>query len=208
MSILKKVKEKLKQGLFLRYLFDRLTAIGLEITPYYLVQEGLFGEKDLVLEPTLTQFVAGFLEPADMKAISSKAEVDYSEEILLDRMAKGCRSFGIKHNDDVAAYSWCNFQECDFKWLHFQLQDDEAYLFDARTFKAYRGNNIAPYLRYELYKNLTQMGKKKFFSISLLFNTPTIRFKKKLKAKPLKLYLFVGLFKKYHWNFVLKDYEQ
>lgn len=178
MTVIGKLREKFRQGLFLRYMFDRLTAIGLEITPYYLVQEGLFGEKDLALEPTLTQFVAGFLEPSDMKAISSKAEVDYSEEILLDRMAKGCRCFGIKHNDDVAAYSWCNLRECDFKWFPFQLKNDEAYLFDARTFKAYRGQNIAPYLRYELYKNLTQMGRTKFFSISLLFNTPTIRLKK------------------------------
>jgi hypothetical protein len=208
MNVIKKVKEKLDQGLFLRYLFDRLTAIGLEITPYYLVQEGLFDETGLDLKRKSTQYASGFLEPSDMKAISSKAEVDYSEKILLDRMANGCRCFGIKHNDDVAAYSWCNLRECDFKWLPFQLKNDEAYLFDARTFKAYRGQNLAPYLRYELYKNLAQMERTKFFSISLLFNTPTIRFKKKLKARPLKLYVFVELFKKYYWNFLLKDYEQ
>ena len=31
-------------------------------------------------------------------------------------------------------------------------------------------------------------------------------FKKKLNAKHLKLYMYVGLFKKYHWNFLLKKY--
>ena len=208
MRVIKKVKEKLKHGLFLRYLSDRLVAIGLEITPYYLVQEGLFGETGLDLNPKLAQYVPGFLEPMDMKIISAKSEVDYSEEMLLDRIANGDRCFAIKHNNDILAYSWCNLRECHSKLLPFQLKDDEAYIFDARTFETYRGKNLGPYLRYQLYKRLVQMGRSKFFSITLLFNTPAIKLKKKLKAKPVRFYLHMELFRKYHWNILLRNYEK
>jgi len=208
MRVIKKVKEKLKQGLFLRYLFDRLVAVGLEITPYYLVQEGLFGETGLDLNPKLDQDVPDFLEPADMKIISAKSEVDFSEEMLLDRIANGDRCFAIKHNNDIVAYSWCNLRECHSKLFPFQLKNDEAYLFDARTFETYRGKNLGPYLRYQLYKQLMQMGKTKCFSITLLFNTPAIKFKKKLKARPVRFYLYIELFRKYHWNILLRNHEK
>jgi hypothetical protein len=208
MWVVKRVKEKLKQGLFLRYLFDRLAAIGFEITPYYLVEEGLSGEAEFDLNPKLAQYVPGFLEPMDMKIISAKSGVDYSEEMLLDRIVNGCRCFAIKHNNDILAYSWCNLRECHFKLLPFRLKNDEAYLFDARTLEPHRGKALAPYLRYQLYKRLMQIGKTKFFSITHLFNTPAIKFKKKLNAKPLRFYLYIELFRKYHWNILLRNYEK
>ena len=51
------------------------------------------------------------------------------------------------------------------------------------------------------------MGRVKCYSYSDLFNTPSIRFKKKLNAKILELGLYVELFKKYHWNWTIKRYR-
>jgi hypothetical protein len=208
MIAINKVKEKLRQGLFLMYIFDRLADIGLEIIPYYLVQEGLFDKEKVNSKPELSTGIPCFLEPSDMKAISAQTEVKYSEEIFLNRMENGSRCFGMKHNNDIVAYLWCNLRECHSKLLPFQLKNDEAYLFDARTFEPYRGKTLGPYLRYKLYKRLIQMGRTKFFSITLLFNTPAIKFKKKLKAKPVRFYLYIELFRKYHWNILLKNYEK
>ena len=103
---------------------------------------------------------------------------------------------------------WCNLRKCDDESLSFPLKDDEAYLFDARTFKVYRGKNLAPYLRYQLYKCLEQLGRTKFFSITLALDTSALNFKKKLKAKPLNLYLYVNLFQRFTWNIPLRSYAR
>ena len=84
--------------------------------------------------------------------------------------------------------------------------DNEAYLLNMWTFDAYRGKNLAPYLRYQCYLLLNNMGKDVSYSVTAYFNKSSIRFKNKLNAKHLKLYMYVGLFKKYHWNFLLKEY--
>ena len=89
----------------------------------------------------------------------------------------------------------------------FPLKDDEAYLCSAVTFRAYRGKNMAPFLRYELYKHLNQIGRTNFYSITEFFNTSAQKFKEKLGAKPIKLGLYVGLFNRWQWSITLKKYR-
>jgi hypothetical protein len=78
---------------------------------------------------------------------------------------------------------------------------------DARTFSSYKGKNLAPYLRVELYKHLRKMGRTKFISFTFYLNTSAHRFKEKLNAKPQKLYVWFRLFMKYQWNILLKEFE-
>ena len=191
----------------LRYIKKKLYLI-IEIRPYYLHQEFLLDEGTVTLEPKLGHCTLGFLTPAEIKAMSASSEVSESEDILLEWLANGCRCIGIKHDGEIAAYMWYNLRKCDHEFLSFPLKEDEAYLFDARTFKAYKGKNLAPYLRHQLYKHLGQMGRTKFYSITKAFNTSALNFKKKLKAKPLKLYLYVKLFQRFSWNIPLKSYKR
>ena len=202
MNIVRMVKENPLLG----FIYRRLTSV-IEIVPYYLVREYLFEESELNLKPELDGFEVDFLKSLDMKAISESSEVNDSEDILLKRLDNGCICLGIKHKEDIAAYSWCNLRKCDYDGrLVFQLREDEAYLFDARTFQVYRGKKLAPYLRYQVYRHLAQMGRTKFFSTSSLLNTSAIKFKERLKARPIRLYLYINLLGKYHWNFLLKNY--
>ena len=193
------------------YIFGRLAKIGLEISPYYLVQEGLSDESVLKLKPELDPCQPGFLEPSDMKAISSISDGPSGmipEDKLMGRLANGCKCFGIKHNGEIAAYMWCSLRECTDKSLSFKLKNDESYLFDACTVKAYRGKNLAPYLRYQLYRYLAEIGRTRCYSITTLFNSSSVRFKEKLKARNLRLYLYINLFDKLQWNLLLRDYER
>ncbi|MDX1402476.1 MAG: hypothetical protein R3245_11180 [Kiloniellales bacterium] len=48
---------------------------------------------------------------------------------------------------------------------------------------------------------------KKFISDSEYFNTPSVRFKNKLGADPLKLVLYVSVLHKFNKVFELKDYR-
>ncbi len=195
-----------KENPLLGFIYRRLTSV-LIIVPYYLVREYLSEESELNLKPELDGFEVDFLKSLDMKAISESPEVNDSEDRLLKRLDNGCICLGIKHKGDIAAYSWCNLRKCDYEVrLDFQLREDEAYLFEARTFQVYRGKRLAPYLRDRFYRHLAQMGRTKLFSTSSLLNTSAMKFKEKLKARPIRLYLYINLLDKYHWNFLLKNY--
>ena len=88
----------------------------------------------------------------------------------------------------------------------FPLKDNEAYLFDAYTLMHFRGKGLAPYIRYQCYKELAKSDRHKLFSISNYFNTPSIKFKNKLNAKFLELRLSVELFRKWSFDLHLKKY--
>ncbi len=87
------------------------------------------------------------------------------------------------------------------------MKPTESYLHSMYTFEAYRGKNIAPYLRYHSYKLLEEKGITTYLSVSEYFNKSTIKFKKKLKPEPVRLYLSLVLFKKWTMNFTLKRYK-
>ena len=76
-------------------------------------------------------------------------------------------------------------------------------MFDAYTVPAYRGKGLAPLMRYRSYQELYNLDKHKLLSFSDYYNTPAIRFKEKLKAKPLELRLAVG-FRGIHLDLRLK----
>ena len=94
-----------------------------------------------------------------------------------------------------------------FRRRAYKIGDDQAYIYNLYTFEAHRGKNLAPYLRFQLYKTLEEKGIKEIFSITSYFNKSSLRSNKKLRIRRESLNLYVGLFKKYHWNYVLKTYE-
>jgi hypothetical protein len=180
-----------------------------EVVPYYFYKEGMHDSQELDFKPKLDQFSVDFLDASDIKAISLHPEVGESEEELMKRLANGCLCLGVKSQGVVAAYTWCNLKQCSYEErLIFPLKDDEAYLFDARTFKGYRGKDLAPYVRYQLYIKLREMGRSTFFSVTSRFNTSALRFKEKLNARILKLYLYIGLFRKFRFNILIRNYPE
>jgi hypothetical protein len=179
----------------------------IEVEFFYIIREGLSGEDGISAKPKIDPCYVGFLKPSDIKVISESPEVPQTEEELLKRLSEGCLCIGIKHHDEIAAYMWCNLRECENILIRFDLKEDEAYLMDARTFSSYRGKNLAPYLRVELYRHLRQMGMAKFISITNYMNIPARRFKKKLNAKPQKFYIWINLFMRYKRAIPLKRYK-
>lgn len=176
--------------------------------PFYLVEESLSDETHLNLMPKLAPCTVTPLGPSEIKLISKSPEVDDSEETFLRRLANGWLCLGLRHNGEIVAYTWCNLRKCDSSLLTFPLKEDEAYLTYAYTFKSYRGKNLAPYLRYELYKYLSELGRKTFFSITEFFNVSAILFKRKLRAKPVKFYLLIYFSEKLRWTLLLRIYKK
>jgi len=206
MPFLYSLKQLVNQNQLLQSLFN-ISKMIINVIPFYLVREGLSNENELTVFPKINPCKAIFLSPIDMKVISSNPEVPETKDILLERLSSGCLCLGIKYHDEIVAYMWCNLRKCDSHHITFKLREDEAYLMDARTFSTYRGNNLAPYLRVEIYRHLRQMGRTKFFSITEYFNESALRFKMKLSSKPVNLYLCIKLFRKLKWLVPLRRYS-
>jgi len=206
MSLLIKLAQTVNQNQSLQRLHHRSKKI-IDVSLFYLVREGLSDEDGINVKPKIDPCDVVFLKPSEVKVIAASPEVPETEDALLKRLSEGCLCIGIKHHDEIAAYMWCNLRDCDSKLIRFGLRENEARLMDARTFSSYRGKNLAPYLRVELYRHLRQMRRVKFISITNYMNIPARRFKKKLNAKPLKLYVWINFFMKYKLTILLKSYK-
>lgn len=196
MNYLKYIRLKIRHNPFPRVILDALAKMGIKTQPYYLCVEGL---SDRTLPPYETgfhQYLFSFLGPEDMKKIGTIPHRFFSEQQLLSRLKKGQLCFAAKCRGKIAAFAWCNLEECHYDGCNFPLKNHEAYLFDTYTLNSFRGRGIAPYLRYHLYEELARMGRKRLYSVSERFNIPSIRFKQKLNAKFVGRGIYVELFKR------------
>jgi len=206
-SFTKKATQKIRYGMVIYYILDRLKPIGLTIKPYFWEREYYIPASDLQVNitPRMDNLTSSFLETSEIENISEHPERDVSD-LVNERISDGCLCFGVKHEQEIVAYTWCNLKRCNHKPLQSNLKKTGAYLFDMYTFKAYRGKNIAPYMRHQLYSHLKEMGRTDFFSITDAFNNASIRFKRKLGARPIKLYLYLKAGNFFERNILLRRY--
>jgi RimJ/RimL family protein N-acetyltransferase len=141
----------------------------------------------------------------DMALLGNNKESNVTTQELIRLLEGGCLGLAFRYKGKIAAYSWCDLNYINFKGRIVALKPNEACLFDARTYKAFRGKNLAPYVRHELCRLLNKRGIDRFFSITLWSNTASMKFKQKLGAKPIELFLYVGLFRKFHMHFRLRN---
>jgi hypothetical protein len=200
-----KVRIKVRYGMIVNVIRRQILRIGIEISPYYLFIEGAEKSAVPVIKGLESDYSAGIFLQEDMKCMENNG-TGYSSEDFLDFLRAGQKCIGIKHKGEIAAFMWINFSELKYKSFRMQLKSNEVYLWNMYTMDAFRGKNLAPYLRYKSYETLHEMGKDIFYSISEYFNTPAIKFKLKLNARILKLSLYIRLFKKFERNFTLKSY--
>ena len=205
-GIIDQLRDKRRHHLVLQSLSRVLGCKGIEIVPYYITHESLKHETEPRVNPELGPVAACLLSPAEIEEVYTHPEskVMGDEATLLDER---CLCFGLKLKGEIAACMWCNLHRCHSRITRFPIKEDEAYLCSAVTFKPYRGKNLAPLLRYELYRYLNQIGRTNFYSITECFNTPARKFKEKLGAKHLKLGLHIRLFNRCRWNITLRRYR-
>jgi len=204
-NLLKKIAAKFRHGLVLQTLRNQLTRIGIKITPYYWVQEGLILGGAPGIKGDISEYTVEFIEAEEIKKIAHDVHA-YSEQGMLTLLEKGNKCLALRHQQEIASLMYIDMYECDFASLDLKLKEDEAYLTYMYTMDAFRGKNLAPYLRYKSYEILKEMGRDKIYSVSVLFNSSAIRYKEKLNAKNLKLILYLELFKKIKWSITLKNY--
>lgn len=202
--MLKKLRNRAKNGLLLHTFRNGLALLGLDFEPYWIYREGL----DLGPEPSIK----------DDSNLYSMQKID--DQVIRDRFAlMGWNtgelefilslehfSFGLYRESELTAFmiGWIN--QYAFKNKLFALKPNEAYLDSMFTFDEFRGRNLAPFLRYKSYEILAAEGYTECFSITQYFNKSSRRFKEKLNGYPTGLFLYFNLFKRFSRSLKLKEY--
>ena len=207
-TFMTKLIEKQEKKLLNQYIYERirnsLNKIGLRISLSIVFEEKLFDAE--IPSSDLEDCKVGLLTSTDMPEVAAMDGYSYSSEELVNRLDNKSICVGLKHRNKIVSFTWCDIENRRHHILPFELSENDAYLYDAYTTGAYRGKNLIMLVRYHAYKELNKIGRLKFLSASDFFNTPAIKFKKKLDANPLQLVFYICLFNKFEKNFVLKNY--
>jgi GNAT superfamily N-acetyltransferase len=193
--------------LLVRIVIDGCAKLGLRIEPYYLMAEGLSLGTCTWDTQDFADYEFRFLTEREMPALTALPGRTLSEPELVQRLRDGGKCFAALSHGEIIAFTWWSLSECRFE-LHplFVLQPNEAYLFDAYTLEACRGNGLAPYLRYRCYQELARLGREHCYSITVMLNQPALHFKQKLGARIVHLGLFIEVLRYWRGNFTLKPY--
>jgi GNAT superfamily N-acetyltransferase len=185
---------KFRYGLVLLSLRDALIKVGIEITPFYWMKEGVPDDCKSHFGAEFDAYEFSFFDAADIDLICALPERQFiTEDHVKTTFAKGAKCYGAKYNGEIVGFTWFDLDECFTPFYKIAMKDNEAYLLDMYVLNAYRGKNLAPFLRYKVYEVLQKMGVDSCYSITETFNTPSFKFKQKLNAKIIFLALFVRL---------------
>ena len=204
---LENIRRAIKYGLVLDAILWRLEKIGILIQPYYIVREAeMYLHDNESSEP-----VEGYtLCQLGKEAVDELAALDgyLTPKQLRRRLDRGHVCFGIRKQSRIVASMWCDLQEFDYDPCRRRLEENEAYLYAVYVDPDIRGQGLASYFRFEVYRALKRYSKDTFFSYSEYNNTSAIRFKQKLGAHFLQLCLYLNLWNKFSRNWVLRDYTK
>lgn len=194
-------------GFALGMIIDIVSKLGLRIEPYRVYLEGL----DKATAPDFPSGLGGcdirFLDASHMGEIALMPGRNLSEDDLLDRLRAGTLCLGVKCRGAIVAFTWCNLNECTFeKHRLFSLAAHEASLFDAYTVESFRGRDLAPWMRYRCYEEMSRLGRNRCYSVTVVFNAPALRFKQKLGAQALELGVFVEILRRWRFHTRLSRY--
>jgi hypothetical protein len=205
-SLFTKLVEAYRQKKLLLYTTNILAKMGLLIEPFYLTQEATRESQKIDLSSKTGPISCGLLARDEIDKIYNHPETQEYALREKEFVNDNYRCFALKQNGQIMSFMWCNLSRCHIGWLPFVLKDNEAYLFSAYTYDKYRGMNLAPYLRQQLYDTLREMGRTRFFSLTEYFNYPALSFKKKLQARHVKFCIYIKLFSKFQRTVTLKNY--
>ncbi len=197
---------RFRYGLVLFSLRNLLAKIGVDIEPYYWFLEEKNACDEPIIKDDINDYTIDYVGIEEVRLMDKT--MGLNGKVMVEAMLNGQLCIGLRHKGTMA--SLLSIEPNDFihQHRHFTLEEHAAYLLNVYTFRAYRGKNLAPYLKYHSFKLLEKYDIDKLYSINSYFNTSSLKVKKKMGARKLKLYLYVELFKKRHWNFILKEYPE
>lgn len=206
-TLTKKIHRNLRYRTWPQVIQRRLHRLGIDVVFFYIMRETGKGIHPPRLKGSDAEYRFRFLEPAEVEEISRLPELRLHADGVREAMAAGNECLVALHMGLIVASCWATFGSWEFWRKRFPLKKNEAYLSTMFTLKSHRGKNIAPRLRYEMYRALNRRGVDTFYSISEVLNAPAVRFKKKLNARSIRLCVALALFGRSHRIITLKRFR-
>lgn len=199
---------RIRYGLVFLSFRNLISRVGIDIEPYYWVKEGSLEFIPPIIKGNQLEFSLKKLNLAETKeALLNSSGMSSHIEKLKDNFENGQYCIALVHEDKIATYMFIESNDFVFRHKKFILKDNEVYLLNMYTFESYRGKNLAPYLRYKCYEMLKKQDISNIYSITSYFNKSSKKFKNKLNARNLNLFLCVELFNVLHKHILIKSYN-
>jgi RimJ/RimL family protein N-acetyltransferase len=200
----RRARTRLRYGTFLQEASDRVARLGLQITPYYVVEEAPLDRPELdELDADLDVRFLGHSEVDLVAAFPARPRAPERVRALLEE----ARCLGIFVSGQLAGYTWARFDAIPrlrSDQTLYRLQPNEAYLFDAFIDRAHRGRRLAPLMRHHMHKALAAEGYRRFYSITVRLNTASRRFKARLGATELELRVLFAIARRWSSEFRIR----
>jgi GNAT superfamily N-acetyltransferase len=210
MSYYEYVKRRIQYSSVTRLVLEILAKVGLNLRPFVLFRESNTGNDISNTKPDIESIEIRYLEREDMHLLtpfSRHPGRDVPKSTLDDRLNSGNRCAALFIDNELAAFSWCDFERCSFDGYSFKLRENEVYLFDAYTPVSFRGKGLAAHIRRHLYRELARQGYDIYYSFSDLLNRPAVRFKEKLRAEKIVTGYFLVLFSRWQFTFFIRKID-
>ena len=183
---------RLRHGLLMQEILDRVNAAGLVLMPYIVTVESaaLLPEVRAVEGYQIRDL--GSDDAAEIVNISTRSP--NLANVLA--AARDGRCYGVTQSGQLVGYTWAFVRYVSVPatgTVLFDLNADEAYLMGMYIAPAHRGARLAPWLRAHVLRSLAAEGRTNCYSISLLFNRSSRRFKARLGAQERELRLYLHL---------------
>jgi hypothetical protein len=179
---------RLRYGLLMQELLDRLVRVGIIVYPYFVVVEPTSGE---VPPPDLASRCSfRMLRHDDADEVVRVFTERISAPAFLELLSR-VECLGVFYDGRLAGYTWVRLDKVPIPaglgQTVFELQPDEAYLFDMYVASPYRGLRLAGFLRQAMQSELIARGRTRFYSLTLAFNRASRLFKRRLGAREVEL---------------------
>ena len=204
---------KIRHNLLIHVLINKLAKRGIIINPFYIVKvrKRYIDTPPKIRDNDPASYKVEIFNKNDLEALGgnnpwpwywyTKAEL---QKYLDDNILVIC----VKHNELIVSSHMLNLNKGDFDLYPFELKSNEAYGFNLFTLESYKGKNLSAFQIYHTFDILEKFGKDVVYTINDYFNKSTIKVSKKNNAIPVKLVLYISLFKKLKWAKVLKTYPE
>ncbi len=182
-----RLRGRLRYGLLIQELLDRLVRCRIIVYPYFVVQEPGGPDAAAPIDPR-ARF--RMLRADDVDEVVRVLAGRISRDFFLELLTRA-ECLGVFHEGKLAGYTWARLDTVPIPeglgCSVFDLLADEAYLFDMYVAPAYRGLRLAGSLREAMRNELIRRGRTRFFSLTLAFNRASRRFKQRLGAREVEL---------------------
>jgi hypothetical protein len=192
--LLQRLWGRIRNGLIVQDLLDSLAHIGLVIRPYFVNADS--AQQEDAAPPLPEQCSVRQLTVADVKEILRITLRPPTPSELTGNLEQ-YYCLGLFYEGALVAYAWASTRRLPVPESRgatlFDLTADEVYLFDMYVIPRHRGTRLAGTLAQSIQWQMTCMGRRCFYSLTIAFNRSARRFKARVGAREMELRLYLHL---------------